>query len=88
LRLAAHQQQFRRQHRRASDVGDRQGYDERLALDVFLRRSAWRGENHAQGDQEQDHAAGDGQGRLGDAQHREQRLAEEEEGHHHAVGDQ
>jgi hypothetical protein len=86
LRLAAHQQQLGGEHRGAGHVGDGERHHEGLAGEVL--GMVGRGEDHAQGDEEENDAAGDGERRLRDAEQAQQRRAGEEEGHHHAVGDE
>ena len=79
--VAADDEEHRRQRRGAGDEGDRQRHDERFALDIHVLGHGAHGgrEDHLDGDEEEDDAAGHGQRRFGDVEQFEKELAAEEE---------
>jgi hypothetical protein len=79
IRLAIHDDHDGCQGGGAGDVGNRQGHDERLTLQVLLQRVLRAGKDHPDGDEEQDDSPRHGERRLGDPEKLKHEVAREKE---------
>ena len=70
----------------ARDEGDGQGHQERFSLAGGFGVALGVGEDHLQGDEEEDHAAGDAQGGVRQVHEPQDALAEQGEEHQDRAG--